>query len=384
MAQRDKQGLVERTRKRNAAVRTSLMDDTPLASLETQLDSLSRPTIENYMAISDETYLIKEDQRDRAIEQSQTEIAQERDLALAKAKTERRCLAIKMAANEYTYAAQLYDAQVKDLIMLAKEYAAEVEREQAALERSRATLAVALEENKLKEINAKIFYEAVDRGQVEADIARAKVDVAKARVRAVAADIEARKAEVDVIEAKVQGAIAVADKATLQADVAMIFAECITKQLSEIKLAVDKAEIAAGFEFIQTKMDDLLGIWDERNRIEQIREQGQTEILAALLNLLADEKAEEDLRVKEATTQAELVDYEKEQAADQNKGLRSMAEAVTSDKETARTQEYYNRGEILKKKNWASQLVNAAHAYVNSHHTVHRMDTLISSEYISK
>jgi hypothetical protein len=145
MIERDKQGLLDRTRARNRGVWVGLLGDTPLGEHEAQLDSLAIPTIEGYLAITDEMFAIKESQRDRAIEQDRAEIAQERSLADAKVQTERQRLAIKMAAEEYLLAARFYDAKVRSLIMAAKEYAAEVEKEQAGLEKSRAELAVAKE-----------------------------------------------------------------------------------------------------------------------------------------------------------------------------------------------------------------------------------------------
>jgi len=384
MIERDKQGLTDRTRARNRAVWVGLLTDTPLAEHEAQLDSLALPTIESYLAITDEMFAIKESQRDRSIEQSQAEIAQDRSLADAKAATERRRLAIRMAADEYLLAGRFFDAKVRALIMGAKEYAAEVEKEQASLEKSRAQLAVTKEQNRLQEINAKIYYEAIQKAQVEADLARAKVDVAKAHTRALMADIEAQKAGLDLVEAEVQEAMATVEKATLQADVALIYAEVITKQLSEVKLAVEKEEIAQGFQFIQTKLDDLLALWEARDRVELLRAQGADEVLEEILLLLIAEKAEQDFQGIAVADAKEVFDYE---VAEETEGLekdKKQLEPWMKLKKQVKAQDHSNKLKMMDKKLWAEKLVNAAQQYVHKHHTIDRFETHRITEYVSK
>jgi len=384
MIERDKQGLLDRTRARNRGVWVGLLGDTPLADQEAKLDSLALPTIEGYLAITDEMFAIKESQRDRTIEQNQAEIAQERTLADAKVQTERQRLAIKMAAEEYLLAARFYDAKVRSLIMAAKEYAAEVEKEQAGLEKSRAELAVAKEENRLQEINAKIFYEAIQKAQVEADLARAKVDVAKAHTRALMADIEAKKAELDLIDAEVQEAMVTVEKATLQADVALLYAEVVTKQLSEVKLAVEREEIARGFGFIQTKLDDLLAIWDARDRVEGLRTQGEKEVLAEILSLLTAEKAEQDLRKTEIQDAMEVFEHEVQAEAADLQEVRSQLEPWTTLKKKVKETDHKNKMSLLDKKLWAEKLINAAQQWVQKNHEIGRFETHRTIEYIDK
>jgi hypothetical protein len=295
----EKQELATRTRQRNGLTWLSLDYGgimAPLAGMEYDLNILALPSIENFMAISDEAWGIKETQRDRTVELSQAEVDQDRLIAEAKAATGRAKIAIERAADEYVLAAKIYDAKVKGLIMGAKEYAALVEEEQLAVEEDRAGLAIDKEALRLKKVKADIYLETIAQAQVEADLAKAQVEVAKAHVRAAMAGIEAGEAEIKLIAAQTEVFIAEAQKAELQADVANIYAEIMTKKLSETKLGVGRAEIAAGYLYIQSKLDDALVLYGTRALIETIKTEAETALKEELDLFLAVEKAEQDLR----------------------------------------------------------------------------------------
>ena len=88
----EKQELATRTRERAALTWLSLDYGgvmAPLLGMETDLDSIARPSIENFLAISDEAWGIKEFQRDRTVELSQFEVDQDKAIADAKAATTR-------------------------------------------------------------------------------------------------------------------------------------------------------------------------------------------------------------------------------------------------------------------------------------------------------
>jgi len=312
----DKQSLATRTRQRNALTWLSLDYGGimgPLLPLETELDALARPGIENFMAISDEAWGIKEGQRDKTVELSQAEVDQDRALAEAKAATGRTKIAIERAADEYVLAAKFYDTRVKALIMAAKEYAALVEQEQLANEEARTGLSVDKEVLRLAKVKADIYLETIQQAQVEAELAKAQVEVAKAHVRAAMAGIEAGKAEIELIEAETQQYVAEAEKATLQADVATIYAEVLTKKLSEIDLDVGRKEIVAQFGYIQSKLDDALALYDTRGLIEEIRTEAETSIKEEIDLLLEVEKAEQALRNLEADYARLAFTYEENQ-----------------------------------------------------------------------
>ena len=309
----EKQELATRTRERNFLTWLSLDYGgimAPLGLMEADLDTLATPSIENFLAISDETWGIKEDQRDKAVELSQAEVDQDRLIAEAKAATGRAKIAIERAADEYVLAAKVYDARVKGLIMGAKEYAALVEQEQLAVEEERAGLSIDKETLRLKKTKADIYLQTIEQAQVEADIAKAQVEVAKAHVRAALAGIQAGEAEIKLIEAQVQVFIAEAEKATLQADVASIFAETMTKQLSTTKLAVGEAEIAAGYTYIQSKLDDVLAQYETKELIEAIRTESEATLKDEAVLILDLEKFAQDLKLLQAESSGEVLTYE--------------------------------------------------------------------------
>ena len=360
----EKQSLAVRTRQRNALTWLSLDCGgimAPLAPMEADLDDLAGSSIENFMAISDEAWGIKETQRDRTAELSQAEIDQDILLAEAKATTGRAKIAIERAADEYVLAAKVYDARVKGLIMGAKEYAALMELLQLTNEEAKAGLAVDKEALRLIKVKADIYLETIHQAQVEADIAKAQVEVAKAHVRAAMSGIEAGEAEIKLIEAQTQVYMAEADKATLQADVAMIYAEIMTKKLSETKLGVGLAEIAAQYNYIQSRLDDALALYDIRGLIEDIRTEAEAAIKEELDLLLAVEKAEQDLRDLEVDYARLIFIHEKEQTAINIQEETELREALV----VARNLLSDARGKLTIKREAAhtsaQKLISAAH-----------------------
>jgi hypothetical protein len=365
-----KQELAARTRERNAMTWLSLDYGgilAPLVPLEIDLDTLASPSIENFMAISDEAWGIKEGQRDRTVELSQAEVEQDRAIADAKAATGRAKIAIEKAADEYTLAVKVYDARVKGLIMGAKEFAALVEQEQLANEEARAGLAVDKEALHLKEVKAKIYLQTIEQAQVEADIAKAQVEVAKAHVRAAMAGIDAGEAGIKLIQAQTEVYIAEAEKATLQADVAMILAEIMTKRLSEVKLDVGQKEIAAGFAYIQTKLADALAMYDIRGLIEQVRTDAEVAIAAEIGLLLAVEQAEQDLKNLEADYARLNLTYEVGQTEiniQEEVALKARMVAARERLSDARKAQSIERD---MKQTWAQELLNTAHKFTYKH-----------------
>jgi hypothetical protein len=382
----EKQELATRTRQRNILTRLSLDYGgimAPLAAMETDLDFIAAPGIENYIVISDETWGIKEDQRDKAVELSQAEVDQDRLIAEAKAATGRAKIAIERAADEYVLAAKIYDAKVKGLIMGAKEYAALVEQEQLAVEKAKSGLAVDKEALHLIEVKAKIYLQTIEQAQVEADIAKSQVEVAKAHVRAAMAGIEAGRAEIELIDAQTQVYVMEAEKATLQADVASIFAEIMTKKLSETKLGVGRAEITAGYGYIQSKLDDALVLYGTRALIEEIRTEAEVALKEEMDLYLAVEKAEMDLRLLETEYARLTLIYEESQIWDNITGEEVMRQALVNAKmalNRARTALIRGREQA---QTAAATLVSAAQkmAYARSFHG--STSYTESTEYIS-
>jgi hypothetical protein len=359
--------LNDRTRLRNASLWVGLDWGglmAPLAAQQAVMDSLGRPGIESFMAITDENWGIKEFQRDRTYELNQAEVADQRQIADDQVATGRAKLAIQRSMDAYTLAVLIFTAKVKALLMGAREYAAQVELEQLEVERTKAILAVAKEGLHQKQVNAAIYYEYIQGLMVEADIAKSQVEVAKAQVRALMADIAAGEADIRVITAQIEVFMAQADKAGLRADVANIFAEILVKKLSAVKLDVGQKEIAAGFGYIQARLDDALLHLETQKVGETLKTDYANAALVEAGLIFPDEKASEDLREKEQLDAREVFDYTRTatyQNIQDETALRALsvtAKEALSDQKLA-----VKEGEDIKK-TWAQALINTAHKYV--------------------
>lgn len=242
-----------------------------LEGLENLINRVSRDMVRFDLAIVDGEAAFQAAQRDKLHNLEMEEVETNRLIAREKYETRMQVLAYKVAGEEALLAAKRYDVAVQAFIMTAKEFAAEVEREQIALQRDRAQMDIKKEEAHLEEVKSRILLEYLERAQVEVDIARAQLQVAQANVRAVLAEIGAEEALIKAVQAELEVAMTEAEKATLIADIAHIFADIVVRGLAKIRLNVETADIEAGFEFIQQKLDDLLAIWADRISIEEVR-----------------------------------------------------------------------------------------------------------------
>ena len=362
--------LNDRTRLRNDKLWLTLdwgglLD--PLSSQQAIEDSLGAPGIENYMAVADEPWDIKSAQRDRTYEIDQFAVDQDRYIAEEKVVVGLAKLAIQKVTDEYVLAVKLFGSRVRDLLMGAKEFAALVEREQLAVDKDRAILAVAKELLRRKDVIAKIYHEYIARLMVEVDIAKAKTDVAKAHVRTILADIAAGEADIRLITAEIEQYMAQADKAGLRADVAMLFAEKLTKELSKVKLDMGRAEIVFGYEIIQQKLDDALALLAIQEREEEVKTDYAEAALEEIRLLFPEEKVSEDLRETEQLNAREVFNYA-QSVTYQNIlaeiALRALAVnarmALSNTKKDVREQE-----DSLK--TWAEDLLNEAQKWVHKH-----------------
>lgn len=378
--------LQERTRLRNSTVWIALDYGgimAPVSAEAEMLKTLGERFIEGYIAEQEELFAVKEYQRDALIELENDKVTQDGVIADKDATTKRAILAIKLAAETYVNAAREYDALVKSQIMAAREYAEVIDEEQVGVESLRTALAVVRSENRLKEINAEIYYEYVKRQEVAVDIARAKVDASKAQVRAVMADLGVKEAELEVAEAELQEAMIVADKVTMQADIVSIFADIVTKGLSKIQYEVEKEDVAANLGYIQTKLDDLLDIWDVRQRLEELKTSNEEELYQALLLAIASDKTAVDLGKTEMTYNETLQSYQRTQT----NAYLSKEQTLINDKLAAseglasdRTQAEIDTSS---KNAWAKKLVNTAQRYVDRNHCVQRTESSSDVLYVS-
>lgn len=268
-------------------------------------------SIEQSLTIIDAGIEFKKDQLDRTTAQKEYELEIDRQIFDDKIGTLRAKLALKIAAENYALAAREYDASVKKVIMETRIYAQQLEREYTLpYEAARADVAEQKQESRLVQLEAEILTEGVNRAQVGADIARMQVDVAKAQVRVLQAQYEAARAELDVINAQTQLAMSEAEKATLKADVAMTFAEIVMKQLSTIKLDLETEEIAHAFKYVDTRLAALLAREDIKILEEKEKTAGEADQLAALNDLIAATKAQDQFKIDKVLNELAAIDYE--------------------------------------------------------------------------
>jgi hypothetical protein len=305
----DQELLRQRTQGRNAAIWTNF-DQAGLAALLAGHEALINVAYQDFAKMG--TDLIdglvdhKAAQRDKLNDLELEKVAQDRGLALAKVTAQRQALAIKRAGEEYFLSIREYAARVDALIMAAKEYAAEIEREQVELQAARARMDVRKAEVQLQEINTRIALELVDRAYIEADVAKTKVEVAKANVRVIMAGIEASEAELAEVKARVEKAMTEAERAALNAQVAQIYADIIARGLTAIRLGVEQEDIKAAYGFVQQHLSDLLATWQTRAMLEEMRTQYEGRYKQEAETLSGLQKNLEALQLAKAQNEAEV------------------------------------------------------------------------------
>lgn len=356
----------------------------PLAKEAAVLASLGRPFIASYMDETDELFAVKEYQRDRLSQVEQDKVTQDGRIADADAASKRRVLAFKLAGEQYVQAARLYDAEVRAYIMAAKEYAAEVEREQIKLEELRAIYGVRKAETRLQEVNAEVYYEYIKRMETQVDVAKAQLDVAKAQVRAVTTEISAEEAKLEVIETELKQAMAVAEKATLQADIAMIYADIVVRGLSKVKLGVEKSEIQAGYGWIAQKLSDLLAIWNVRTRTENLKTESQQEVFAEVTRLLAAEEAGEDLRRLELSVGQDVLSHEAEATYEEIDKEAELTASKLTAREALESAKGAHEDDMTTATTAAKKITNAAQQALNRKRETLSQQTQYMDLYISK
>jgi hypothetical protein len=392
---------------------------TGLVGLENLINRVSRDMVRSDLSIMDGEAAFQAAQRDKLHNLEMEEVETNQLIARGKYETRMQVLAYKVAGEEALLAAKKYDVLVQAFIMTAKEYAAEVEREQIALQRERAQMDIKKEEAHLTEVQSRIMLEYLERAQVEVDIAKARLQVAQANIRAVMAEITAEEAMLKAVQAELEVAMVDAEKATLLADVAGIFADIVVRGLARIKLNVETAEIEAGFEFIQQKLDDLLAIWGDKITVEQVRAQYEALLKTEVDKQTAGSVYLEDLKKTQMKADAEVFFFEKDKVDGNNlipemrpggrsyadkKELHDALEGATFEGEgmsitdceklrqdnlfeakTAVTELKHDaQQEQDKVEKWAQLLINAAHRKVSKYREVFDYEMRTFSQKIHK
>jgi hypothetical protein len=371
-APNSKSELQQRTRGRNDTIWVGLLTGTALAEDESLFNDLYRTEVESYLTMTDEVFTVKEYERDQGVAQSQAEVDQSNLLATEKAATERTRIALKIGADNVLYAARVYDAQVRGLLMAAREYAGQAEVAQQQAEAAKHLLGVEKEAVRAQEIGVKIEIEGIQRAMVQADLAKEKLEVAKAGVRALVANVGAEEAAVKVVEAQVQIAMTQAESLELQADVVMLYAEAITKQISAITLAVETAGIEQGFGIIAQHLGDMLPLWGQRAATEGTKTADQSIIAGAIATLAAAEVVGAQVVVDEATSAVAVALEEKSVASGATGAEAPLLLSEADGRVAVSAAESANRVSMAAARAAMAILVNAAKTAVSKSRNVTR------------
>jgi len=355
----------------------------PVEERQDTLNLLAGADVENHMAISDETWGIKEFQRDKANQLEQFGINQDRQIADDKAATERFKLALRKGTDEILLSVTRYDSMVKSLLMDVREYAAKVELEQLDVERQRSILAITKEELHLKQVNAAIFLEYINKKMVEVEVVKNRVEAAKANVRAIMANIAAGEADIKLINAEIEEVMMEAEKAGLQADVATIYAQIMVKQLSLVKLDVGRAEIAAGFKYITSKLTDMLAIWDEKLLVMQIKTDLENALKDEMYKILAAEKSGENLKVTEQIDQRDVFTHTQASTLLNIEAEKDLKATLVAAREELADQRLTMATQVDDMRTWAQELLNTAHKWTYLNGKQWFTDITRSTEYIT-
>jgi hypothetical protein len=339
----------------------------PLGNLESLLNQTHRHRVEQLLAISNRAADIHEDQHQRETMQSMAEIAQDERVAQDKYNTGIQRNAIRLAAEEVAIAVKLYDAEVRGIIMSAREYAAAIERDLIALEAARAAMDVRKQQLKLIKVTCEIQEQAVQRAMVQADIAKAKLAAAKARVQVLMAEYEANQAEIKVIQTELEEVKAEVEKMTLRADVAMIFADIVTRKLAETKFDVENTHLLEQFEYVAWKLADMLKRWDLAIQTAGVHEQAEIDIMDIFYLLIEADRQEHLLSLYKIVKDTELLAYERGRTMSDTELATMGSHTWREARAELLEMKYTTWKALLEADGWAKRTINAAKRWVYLH-----------------
>lgn len=376
--------LSERARARAAAIFRA-WDLTriaaPLGGLEDLLNSTHRHRGEQFFAVTDRMADIHEDQHTRETAQQLLEIDQDEQIARIKFDTGVQKNAIRLTAEEYVLQGKSYDAHVKEIVMTAREYAAEIERELALLEKKRAEMDVRKQQMELMRVTTEIRIEAVNRAMVEAEILRAQLAAKKAQVQVLMANYEAGEAEIKVLQVELEAIQANVEKMTLKADIAMIFADIVTRKLAETKFDVENKALLQKFQFVAWKLGSMLARWDTMMTISGVKQTAEETILAIFAELIEADRQEHLLQLFQLQKSTELWQYE----LTRTMGGSALGEVSWSEAQINLMQMKYTTWKaLLEADTWQKKLVNAARRWAFMNQLASDMRYTSETQLISK
>ena len=302
-----------------------------------------------------------------------------------KATTKRAIMALQIATEQFIQAIEKYAADIDRQIMNAKIFAAEIENQQLLLlETGRTDLAEERAIIQVKETQARIILETIERNFVELDILKINLEVARGYVRKLLAELDVTRAELEIVKSLIEQAMATVREAEIKANIANIFADILTKQLIKTEYDVTKAEIVAGFAFIQERLTSLL----ELSGLKRAQEDLRTSIEEAIQRGISEQTV---LEIREDTLRKHTVEADKRVLEyDEQKTLEGLALEETSkttladlEKTAAETGGGEDKTEI-EKRTWAIELTEAAETALAKKRWMYSDDASFIHEHLGK
>lgn len=321
----------------------------PADSEETISNELNVTNITNVINIVDDDIRIKEEQLNDSVELSKAKLDNQLDLTNDKIETARSILAIKDATNEYTLSSDRYVSSVKDLIADARDYAFTIEKKNIPLGLLNAEIAEEKADARVKELDAEILLEGMNKKKVEIDILKTQLDVARADVKIIMSEVAISEANLNIAESKIQLAMVDIERVTLLSDIAMIYADISTKKLTETRYNVESSEIEADYERISKRLDAMLEILDlkQESLIERI--DMQKGLLVDVESIYAAQRIKEGIKIDIANADQELQEH-----------IESKTWRAVGSENSAKGSEYSAKASLSNARSSGTQTVNKA------------------------
>lgn len=282
---------------------------------ESLFDDVNKKLINTVVSIVDDDVRIKKDQLDELTALESAKVINEQAIADAKAVTQRTIIALQTVTNNYLIVVDRYIKDVQALLMDAREYALSIQKKEVALGLLRAEVAEEKADVKIAELDMRIDLETINRKFVEIDVLKAELGVAKANVRLIMTQIEIEEAELREIQARVDVAMMAVEKVTLESDIALIFADISTRQLTKTRYDVENAEIQATYAWIADKLQSVLDILGVRQSQLIAKINTQKTLKTDATSLYNAQKDYVDLQYEEAQSDASVQNYKESATA---------------------------------------------------------------------
>lgn len=378
--------LYERARARQSGIGYSWS----VADVAKDPDTLVRCLIENPISVIERLFALNEKYLKADAEYSAYEIEVTKRIADERAAMRRDVVALQIATEDMDHAIEVYAEWVAKKVQEARAYAAQIENAQRLiLETASTELAEDRAIAAIAEVDARIILEAVERSFVEVEIARTNLEVAQARVRVILANINVTEAQLETTRALVEQAMTQVKEMDLRARIATSFADTVVRQLVKTNYEVTKAEIEAGFTFIEERLAAVLELAGLRETQENIRATLEAAFQVGVSDEQTLQMREELLRKSDVEVDERVLDYDKEKTEEgliaEDGSLTTLAELEKTGAEVEMANQIEESGSTLGGRSWAqTEILDPAEIAVTRQRTINTWANTFLHEWIRK